>query len=143
MFSPPKSNSIKTSKSSSTKKNSNNKISKRKQEKITNFEPKQEYLQNNSKSKEKNSPIPGSFLKLRDLQGYIIVGDNFRMLVTVLAICLTSIYYIFLYICLGHQHSKDVTEIEFPLLTSKNRHQLKVTNFCVTCFRKGDQIVFP
>ena len=80
MFSPPKSNSIKTSKSSSTKKNSNNKISKRKQEKITNFEPKQEYLQNitqNHKSKEKNSPIPGSFLKLRDLQGYIIVDDGY------------------------------------------------------------------
>jgi hypothetical protein len=43
VFSPPKSNSIKTSKSSLTKKNSNNKNSKLKQEKITNFEPKQTF----------------------------------------------------------------------------------------------------
>ena len=79
----------------------------------------------NHKSKEKNTPIPESFLKLRDLQGYIIVGDGNwgqNVLMTTFRCC-------------GHQHSKDVTDIEIPLPTSQNRHQHKVTIFCVAGLR--------
>ena len=36
------------------------------------------------------------------------------------------------YICVEHQHSKYVTNIEIPQPTSTNRHQFKVTNITVT-----------
>ena len=39
------------------------------------------------------------------------VGDNFEMLVTTLAVFITNILYHFK-MSVGHQHSKDVTNIE-------------------------------
>ena len=43
------------------------------------------------------------------------VDDNFKMLATVLAILVTNIH---IYISVGHQHSKDVTNIQKLLPTS-------------------------
>ena len=48
--------------------------------------------------------------------------DNFKMLVTILAVVVTNILYLF-NISVGHQHSKDVTKIEILLPISKNCHQ--------------------
>ena len=50
------------------------------------------------------------------------VGDKYNMLLTVLAILVTNINYFF-YISLGHQHSKDVTNIENQWSTSTNRQR--------------------
>ena len=59
------------------------------------------------------------------------VGDNFKMLVTVFC-HFGPQHPLFFYISVRHQHSKDVTKIEIPTPTSKNGHQLQVTNITVT-----------
>lgn len=76
----------------------------------------------NHKSKEKNSPIPESFLKLRDLQGYIIVGDGYWR-----QLCwwqLSDIgdgfghlfhqHILSFHTSVGHQHSKIVPNLKSP-----------------------------
>ena len=54
----------------------------------------------------------------------ICVGDNFKMLVTVLAILVTNIHYLFIL--------RPGTNIHKMSPTSQNRHQLLVTNISFT-----------
>ena len=58
------------------------------------------------------------------------VGENFEMLVTVLAIFVTNILYL-LTLESGANIEKIVTNIEILSITSKNCHQDKVTNIYV------------
>ena len=55
------------------------------------------------------------------------VGDKFEILLTILAVFVINTLY-FSKDNIGHQHPKDVTNIEILSVTCKNYHQHKVTN---------------
>ena len=61
------------------------------------------------------------------------VGDNYKILVTVLTILVTNIYYFTFKRC--RQHTNDVTKIKKLLPTLSHRHH-DVNNVTVTFFKK-------
>ena len=58
--------------------------------------------------------------------GAWIPGEDYKMLVTVLAILVTNIHYSF-FISIGHQDSKRVANIVILSLTSQNRYTTSYT----------------
>ena len=73
------------------------------------------------------------------------VGDDFKMLVTVLAVFATNILYLLtLRGSVGNQHAKDVTNIEIMSPRPNNcRHYPLVTNIYVAALLTGFATVTP